>query len=129
MKDGFIRVAAAGIKIKVADPAHNAEVIIQKMEECAGNGAKVIVFPELAISGYTCGDLFLQEQLLRGCKEALSKITEASKTVDAISFVGLPFVHQGKLYNVAAAISGGKILGIVPKTHLPNHNEFSELHT
>ena len=127
MKDGFIRVAAAGIKIKVADPAHNAEVIIQKMEECAGNGAKVIVFPELAISGYTCGDLFLQEQLLRGCKEALSKITEASKTVDAISFVGLPFVHQGKLYNVAAAISGGKILGIVPKTHLPNHNEFSEL--
>ena len=127
MKDGFIRVAAAGIKIKVADPAHNAEVIIQKMEECAGNGAKVIVFPELAISGYTCGDLFLQEQLLRGCKEALSKITEASKTVDAISFVGLPFVHQGKLYNVAAAISGGKILGMVPKSNLPNHNEFSEL--
>ena len=127
MKDGFIRVAAAGIKVKVADPAHNAEVIIQKMEECAGNGAKVIVFPELAISGYTCGDLFLQEQLLRGCREALSKITEASKAVDAISFVGLPFAHQGKLYNVAAAISGGKILGIVPKTHLPNHNEFSEL--
>ena len=127
MKDGFIRVAAAGIKIKVADPAHNAEVIIQKMEECAGNGAKVIVFPELGISGYTCGDLFLQEQLLRGCKEALSKITEASKTVDAISFVGLPFVHQGKLYNVAAAISGGKILGMVPKSNLPNHNEFSEL--
>ena len=127
MKDGFIRVAAAGIKIKVADPAHNAEVIIQKMEECAENGAKVIVFPELAISGYTCGDLFLQEQLLRGCKEALSKITEASKTVDAISFVGLPFVHQGKLYNVAAAVFGGKILGMVPKSNLPNHNEFSEL--
>ena len=127
MKDGFIRVAAAGIKIKVADPAHNAEVIIQKMEECAGNGAKVIVFPELAISGYTCGDLFLQEQLIRGCREALSKIAEASKTVDAISFVGLPFAYQGKLYNVAAAVFGGKILGMVPKSNLPNHNEFSEL--
>ena len=127
MKDGFIRVAAAGIKIKVADPAHNAEVIIQKMEECAENGAKVIVFPELALSGYTCGDLFLQEKLIRGCREALFTVTEASKNVDAISFVGLPFAYQGKLYNVAAAIFGGNILGIVPKMHLPNHNEFSEL--
>ena len=127
MKDGFIRVAAAGIKIKVADPAHNAEVIIQKMEECAQNGAKVIVFPELALSGYTCGDLFLQEKLLRECWDALFKVAEASKAVDAISFVGLPFAYQGTLYNVAAAVFGGKILGIVPKTSLPNHNEFSEL--
>ena len=126
MKDGFIRVAAAGIKIKVADPAYNAEVIIQKMGECAQNGAKVIVFPELALSGYTCGDLFLQEKLLTGCREALLKVTEASQNVDAISFVGLPFAHQGALYNVAAAVFGGKILGIVPKTSLPNHNEFSE---
>ena len=127
MKDGFIRVAAAGIKIKVADPVHNAEVIIQKMKECAENGAKVIVFPELALSGYTCGDLFLQEKLIRGCREALFAVTEASKTVDAIVFVGLPFAYQGKLYNVAAAIFAGQILGIVPKTNLPNHNEFSEL--
>lgn len=127
MKDGFIRVAAAGIKIKVADPAHNAEVIIQKMEECAENGAKIIVFPELALSGYTCGDLFLQEKLIRGCREALVKVVEASEKVDAIVFVGLPFTHQGKLYNVAAVVFDGKLLGIVPKSNLPNHNEFSEL--
>lgn len=127
MKDGFIRCAAAGIKIKVADPVYNAEVIIEKMQECAGNGAKVIVFPELALSGYTCGDLFLQEKLIRGCKDALDGIIEASRGMDAIIFVGLPYEHQGKLYNTAAAISEGKLLGLVPKTNLPNYNEFYEL--
>lgn len=127
MKDGFIRVAAAGIKIKTADPAYNAEIVIQKMFECAEHGAKVIVFPELALSGYTCGDLFLQEKLLGSCREALIQVVEASRQVDAIVFVGFPFAYQGKLYNAAAAVSGGKLLGIVPKTNLPNYNEFSEL--
>ncbi len=127
MKDGFIRVAAAGIKVKVADPVYNAEIVIQKMMECAEHGAKVIVFPELALSGYTCGDLFLQEKLIRSCRETLVKVVEASKQVDAIVFVGLPFAYQGKLYNTAAAICGGKLLGMIPKTNLPNYNEFSEL--
>lgn len=126
MKDGFIRVAAADISIKVADPVHNAETIIQKMQECAQNGAKVIVFPELCISGYTCADLFLQETLLRSCEEALLAITKATEAPDAIVFVGLPFSYQGKLYNVAAAICRGQILGMVPKTNIPNYNEFFE---
>ncbi len=126
MKDGFIRVAAADISIKVADPVYNAEVIVQKMEECAQNGAKVIVFPELCISGYTCADLFLQETLLEGCEDALLKIAKASGKMDAIVFVGLPFSHQGKLYNVAAVLCHGQILGMVPKTNIPDYNEFFE---
>lgn len=127
MKDGFIRCAAAGIKIEVANPAHNAEVIIQKAKECADNGAKVIVFPELALSGYTCGDLFLQEKLIAGCREALIKIVDFSRSADAILFVGFPFEYRGKLYNTAAVISAGRLLGLVPKTNLPNYNEFYEL--
>lgn len=126
MKDGFIRCAAAGIKIKVADPCHNTEVIIDKMRECAEKGAKVVVFPELAVSGYTCGDLFLQEKLIRECRSALSKIVEASGSLDGIFFVGLPFEHRGKLYNTAAVVSGGRLLGLVPKTNIPNYNEFYE---
>ena len=91
MKDGFIRCAAAGIKIRVADPVYNAEMIMDKMQECADNGAKVIVFPELALSGYTCSDLFLQEKLIRECMEALKRIIEASRMIDAILFVGFPY--------------------------------------
>ena len=127
MKDGFVKCAAAGIKIRVADPAYNTNVIIDKMDECAENGAKVIVFPELAISGYTCGDLFLQEQLINGCKEGLREIIEHSRSVDAIVFVGLPFAFRGNLYNVAAVVSAGRLLGLVPKKNLPNYNEFYEL--
>ena len=126
MKDGFIRCAAAGIKVKVADTFHNTEVIIKKMHECAKNGAKVVVFPELAISGYSCGDLFLQEKLVRECQTGLLKIVEESASLDAIFFVGLPFEYRGKLYNTAAAVSGGKLLGLVPKTVIPNYNEFYE---
>ena len=127
MKDGFIRCAAAGIKVKVADPVHNTDVIIEKMKECAENGAKVVVFPELAISGYSCGDLFLQENLIRECRASLLRIVEESAALDAVFFVGLPFEYRGKLYNTAAAVSGGRLLGLVPKTVLPNYNEFYEL--
>ena len=127
MKDGFVRCAAAGVKIKVADPAYNMEVIGQKMRECAEKGAKVVVFPELVLSGYTCGDLFLQEKLIRECQTALMKLVEESVSLDALFFVGLPFSYQGKLYNVAAAISGGELMGLVPKTNLPTHNEFGEV--
>lgn len=126
MKDGFIRCAAAGIKVKVADPVHNTEAIIEKMRECAENGAKVVVFPELAVSGYSCGDLFLQEKLIRECRNALIKIVEESAALDAVFFVGLPFEYRGKLYNTAAAVSGGNLLGLVPKTVIPNYNEFCE---
>ncbi len=127
MKDGFIKCAAAGIKIQVADPAYNTQVIIEKMDECAANGAKVIVFPELAVSGYTCGDLFLHEQLINGAKEGVKKIIAHSASVDAIVFVGFPYELRNKLYNAAAVICKGTLLGIVPKTELPNYNEFYEM--
>jgi len=127
MKDGFIKCAAAGIKIQVADPAYNTQVIIEKMDECAANGAKVIVFPELAVSGYTCGDLFLHEQLINGAKEGIKKIIAHSVNVDAICFVGFPYEIRNKLYNAAAVICKGTLLGIVPKTELPNYNEFYEM--
>lgn len=127
MRDGFIKCAAAGIKIQVADPAYNTQAIIEKMDECAANGAKVIVFPELAVSGYTCGDLFLHEQLIKGCKDGIKKIIAHSVNMDAVVFVGFPYEFKSKLYNAAAVICKGKLLGIIPKTELPNYNEFYEM--
>lgn len=126
MEQGFVKVAAVTPKIKVADTGYNGKVICASIREAAQCGAKIIVLPELCITGYTCGDLFLQEKLLREAKEELLSVTAFSKEIDAIIFVGLPLEHRGKLYNAAAAISGGKLLGIVPKTYLPNYNEFYE---
>ena len=126
MEQGFVKVAAVTPKIRVADTKYNAEVICAEIKKAAGQGAKVIVLPELCITGYTCSDLFLQEKLLRAAKEELLRIAVFCETVDAIVFVGLPFAWDGKLYNVAAAINKGKILGLVPKIYLPNYNEFYE---
>ena len=126
MEQGFVKVAAVTPKIKVADTKYNGEVICAEIKEAAEQGAKVIVLPELCITGYTCSDLFLQEKLLRAAKEELLRIAVFCETVDAIVFVGLPFAWDGKLYNVAAAINKGKILGLVPKIYLPNYNEFYE---
>ena len=126
MEQGFVKVAAVTPKIKVADTKYNAEVICAEIKKAAEQGAKVIVLPELCITGYTCSDLFLQEKLLRAAKEELLRIAVFCETVDAIVFVGLPFAWDGKLYNVAAAINKGKILGLVPKIYLPNYNEFYE---
>lgn len=127
MKDGFIRVAAATPKIKVADPAYNAGQVIELMKEGEKQQVKLMVFPELCLTGYTCQDLFLQLPLIRRAKEALETVIEASAAMDMLIFVGLPWERGGKLYNVAAAVSRGKLLGIVPKKHLPNYAEFYEL--
>ena len=126
MRQGFIRVAAVTPKVTVADPAENAKKIVALAEDAAKNGAKIIVFPELCITAYSCGDLFLQETLLREAKTALIAVAEQTKEFDALLFVGLPYEHLGKLYNVAAAINHGKILGLVPKTCIPNYGEFYE---
>lgn len=126
MRQGYVKVAAATPKIKVADTVYNEKVICDSIDEAAAQGAKVIVLPELCVTGYTCGDLFLQDKLLRGAMEALEHILEATKGLDAIMFVGLPLAYQGKLYNVAAVFCGGKVLGFVPKTYLPTYNEFYE---
>lgn len=126
MKQGYIKVAAVTPKIKVCDTEYNGELIREKMKECSANGAVITVFPELCITGYTCNDMFLQDMLLQQAQEELIKIAKASECLQGIFFVGLPLEHNSKLYNVAAAISGGEILGIVPKTYLPNYNEFYE---
>ena len=127
MKDGFIKVAAVTPKIVVADTKENTRIICDAIKNAGKQGAKVIVLPELCITGYTCSDLFLQEKMLREAKEALLEIAAATFSLDGIVFVGLPLEYNGKLYNVAAAISSGNVLGFVPKTFLPNYNEFYEV--
>lgn len=126
MRDGFVKVAAVTPKIRVADTKYNAKVICDGIKEAAEQGAKVIVFPELCITGYTCEDLFLQETLLEGAKEALGEIIEFTSSVDAVVFVGLPIQYNGKLYNTAAVIKGDRLLGFVPKSYIPTYNEFYE---
>lgn len=127
MKDGFIKVAAATPKIKVADPAYNTEEILKIIDETEKNRASILVFSELTISGYTCGDLFLQQPLLTECKNQLLRIVKATENKSMLVVVGCPIVIKQKLYNCAVVISDGSILGIVPKTHLPNYSEFYEL--
>ena len=126
MRHGFIKVAAVTPKIVVADPSYNADLICDCIAEASVAGAKIIVLPELCITGYTCGDLFLQEKLLSEAKDALLKIAGFTSDMDCLIFVGLPYVYHGKLYNVAAAVSKGKILGLVPKSYIPTYNEFYE---
>ena len=126
MRQGFVKVAAVTPKIKVADTKYNAELILDMMKESTRQGAKIVVFPELCLTGYTCQDLFLQERLLQGAKDALMKLVKESASLDAIFFVGLPFEILGKLYNVAAVFSHGEVLGLVTKSYLPNYNEFYE---
>ena len=127
MKDGFIKVAAATPKIKVADPVYNTEEILKIIDETEKKGASILVFSELTISGYTCGDLFLQQPLLTECKNQLLRIVKATENKSMLVVVGCPIVIKQKLYNCAVVISDGSILGIVPKTHLPNYSEFYEL--
>ena len=127
MKDGFIKVAAATPKIKVADPVYNTEEILKIIDETEKKGASILVFSELTISGYTCGDLFLQQPLLTECKNQLLRIVKATKKKDMLVVVGCPIIVNQKLYNCAVVINQGEILGIVPKTHLPNYSEFYEL--
>ncbi len=118
MKDGFLRVAAVTPDIKVADCNHNADEIIKLAKEAIRNETSVIVFPELCITGSTCGDLFLQKPLLDGAKAALEKIAKATAKCDAVIIVGMPFEMYGKLYNCAAVIWDGDVVGIIPKKNI-----------
>lgn len=127
MKDGFIKLAAATTDIRVADTQYNTENIIKTMLEADKNGAKVIVFPELCITAYTCADLFLQQTLLDGALKGLADIKNATKGIDITAVVGLPVDVNGKLYNCAAVVNHGRIAGLIPKVNIPNHNEFNEL--
>ena len=107
MEQGFVKVAAVTPKIKVADPSYNAEVICRGMEEACGRGAKIIVFPELCLTGYTCGDYFLQQLLLEEASAQLLRVAEATRHREALVMVGLPVEREGRLYNVAAVLCKG----------------------
>ncbi len=126
MRDGFVKVATVTPKLQVANIEYNGDVIAQYMEEAYENGAKVTVFPELCITGYTCGDLFYQELLLQRAAKELVRLAGETEGKDGLFFVGLPVAYQGKIYNVAAALSNGEILGLVPKSYLPTYGEFYE---
>ena len=126
MKHGFIKVAAVTPKIKVADPEYNASVCIEEIKKAAAKGCHIIVLPELVLTGYTCGDLFLQETLIIEAKEQLCRVILETKDIDALIFVGLPMEVGGKLYNVAAAFSHASVLGFIPKRKLPSYSEFYE---
>ena len=125
-ENGFIRAAAISPSLRVADCAYNAQQIIEAMQAFAAENVHLLCLPEFSLTGYTCSDLFLQEPLLRGAEKALGTILQASKGLSLVTLVGLPVRHSGKLYNCAAVVCGGELLGLVPKTCLPNYGEFYE---
>ena len=126
MKDGFIKVAACTPEIQVADVDFNVDKIISQLEKCREEGVKVAVFPELCITGYTCQDLFFQNALLDKAMEGVVKIAKTTADSDMLVAVGVPVRANGKLYNCAAVIQYGEVRAFIPKTHLPNYNEFYE---
>ena len=126
MRDGFICIAAGTPKIRVADCRYNAEQIFTMMREADKQGVKILALPELCLTGYTCGDLFLQDTLLDGAAEGLRTILEATRHLEILTALGMPVRAGGKLYNCAVVIQKGSVLAVVPKTYLPNYGEFYE---
>ena len=128
MKDGFICVAAGTPKIRVADCRYNAEQIFSMMREADKQGVKILALPELCLTGYTCGDLFLHDTLLDSAEEGLRTILDATRHLDILTALGMPVRNKwsSKLYNCAVLIQKGEILGVAPKTFIPNYGEFYE---
>ncbi|MBQ5933885.1 MAG: NAD(+) synthase [Lachnospiraceae bacterium] len=127
MKDGFIKIACATPDLKVADCGYNTDRIIELINEAERKGIKLICFPELSITGYTCGDLFLQEALLDSAKSELCRIIEKTENTDMVSVIGVPLEHNGKLYNCAVVVNKGRAIGAIAKKYIPNYNEFYEM--
>jgi len=125
--DGYVRVAAATPSIRVADCTRNAERILALMERAERERVRLLCLPELCLTGYTCGDLFLQETLLREARRALSFLVAESAKFPLLVVAGLPLVQGGKLFNTAAVFGCGELLGFVPKSYIPNYGEFYEL--
>ena len=126
MKDGFLKAAALSPALRVADCAYNTAQILQELRTASARGVKLAVFPEFCLTGYTCGDLFLQRTLQQGALTGLQTLLDASRELDVVALVGLPLLVRGKLYNCAAVLCRGRLLGLVPKTYLPNYGEFYE---
>lgn len=127
MQYGYVSVAAATPRAAVAAPDKNRAEIVRLMRKAAAMGAQIVVFPELSLTGYTCGDLFLTDPLLSGAEAALTAVLADTRDLSILAVVGLPVVQHGKIYNAAAVLCHGSILGVVPKTHIPNYAEFYEL--
>ena len=126
MNYGFIKACAVSPALRVADCPYNAQKTIEAMQQAAEDGCQLTVFPELGLTGYTCGDLFLQQPLLDAAEAALREILKASEALQLVALVGLPVTVDAKLYNCAAVICQGTLLGLVPKSHIPNYGEFYE---
>lgn len=126
MRYGFLRCAAVSPAMRVADCEFNAQAVISAMKDARDKQVRLLCLPELGLTGYTCSDLFLQQTLYESAEAALVRILEASRELDLVTVVGLPVQLGGKLYNCAAVVCGGRLLGLVPKTHLPNYAEFYE---
>ena len=126
MNYGFVKVASAIPSLKVADCSYNIQQIESLIVQAEGKGVEIIAFPELCISGYSCQDLFGQQLLLEKCEESLYKLLDFTRSLQIIAIVGMPVMVSGVLTNCAIAVQGGKILGVVPKTFLPNYKEFYE---
>ncbi|MDO5709597.1 MAG: NAD(+) synthase [Coriobacteriales bacterium] len=126
MQDGFVKVSARTPEVRVADVVYNVEQCIRQVRDACDDGAKIVVLPELCITGYTCEDLFWQDALLDAAQRGLYAFAEQTSSLDALVFIGVPWRVNGKLYNCAAALCGGEILALIPKTHVPNYNEFYE---
>lgn len=124
---GFVRVAAASPVLRVADALYNAERILEQLRQAETQNVSLVVFPELCLTGYTCADLFAQPTLLHGAWAALDQLASAGEAIfSGIAVVGLPVALDGQLFNCAAVFHGGRVLGIVPKSFLPNYKEFYE---
>ena len=126
MRDGFVRVAAGTPGLYVADCVYNLQETLKLVQAADRDGVKLLVLPELGLTGYTCGDLFLQPVLLQGAEEALAGLLEATRGRELLVVAGLPVRWKDSLYNCAAVCQDGRILGVVPKIHLPNYSEFYE---
>ena len=127
MKDGFIKIACATPDLKVADCPYNADKIIDLILTAYEKGVKIVCFPELSVTGYTCGDLFLQDALLSAAKKELVRIIRETEKLDIVSIVGMPLAVCGKLYNCGVVINRGKAVGAIAKKNIPNYSEFYEV--
>ena len=124
---GYVKVGSAVPKLWVADCVYNKEEILKLVEAAAAKQVRVLSFPELSVTGYTCADLFFQTPLLHAAEQAIQEIAEATKALNIFLLIGAPIAVDNQMFNCAVApLQGGKLLGIVPKTHIPNYSEFYE---
>src|SRR5439155_233582 len=125
-RHGFVRVAVATPRVRIGDPRHNADATLELMQQAARDKALLAVFPELGLSAYTCDDLFHQRTLIDAAESALAQLLARTRNLPLAALVGLPVAVDGRLYNCAALLCRGRLVGVVPKTYLPNYREFYE---